>query len=515
MVFGAFATRGAAAQGDVPPMARVTIRQLRLGSTDTVQRFAGDWIAAMPAAAQLRDELRSLALQVGVSGVGSDAVYVQRVEYGIDSAARAAAIEVLQQAIDSSADSILHGLFSSPDGAVFDSYDRAVATAHEYLVGFSLDSAVRGLHALGLLTVDSSAASVRAAVMALHRAPGATPLLDSLVRLGDRRAESLHALIAAQSESRPWWLAAVRALLTRPWLATTAGWRSPAQLMAQFWGVDSLPLPRIVANDLQGEFARPVIDGRPLLVRLLRPDNAAAAAWLAADGTSRTFAFWRALDWGAPLPVRVGRGTVLVLSPAQLAHASPALFGTDDEVLVDPSVTPLAAVAIIVHEWQHLVTAQRRFGGARPLALDNDSLELRVRDANPWLAEGLAEWATDQVLRRAGRPGAWLRFTQAGKRVALADDAPDDPHLLGYQLVEALAAHASADRVRDRLVAALSDPAALAREFGLATSRRAPAREVLHAATATVIPEVSFRSNGADFVDVTHRLLIFSPRLEP
>ncbi len=519
MLLGAFVSRAIPAQTPAnsapPPMPRVTVRQLELGSADTVQRFAGDWIAAIPDTVRLNDAMRALATAAGVPPSGGDAVYVQRVEYGVDAATRAAGAQLLQLAIDTSADALLRGLFQSSGRLVFDSYDRAVLTAHEYLVGFSLDSAIGAVRALGLLRTDSSAASVRAAVIALHQLRAAPPALDSLLRLGDLRAESLQALLAAYGESRPWWLAAVRALLTRPWMPTAAGLRSPARLMAEFWGVDSLTLPRIVAQDLPGQFARPVIDGRPLIARLVHADNAPAAAWLAADGTSRTFAWWRTLDWGTPLPVRIGRTTELVLSPAQLAYASPALFGADDEILVDPSVTPLAAVAIIIHEWQHLLTAQRRFAGAHPVALHDDGAQIRLRDENPWLAEGLAEWATDQVLRPAGRPGAWLRYTQAVKRNALAESSADDPHLLGYQLVAALAAHVATNQARDRLVADLHDPAALARAFGVAGSRRGRARFIARAPTATVVPEVSFRWNGFDVANVAHRLLISPPRPEP
>jgi hypothetical protein len=79
---------------------------------------------------------------------------------------------------------------------------------------------------------------------------------------------------------------------------------------------------------------------------------------------------------------------------------------------------------------------------------------------------------------------------EAGKRIGLAEQLPDDPHVLGYALVRALADRlADPGAVRDLLVRHLHDPAAVARAVDL----DGPATTtVSRPATLAILPEYVF-----------------------
>ena len=90
---------------------------------------------------------------------------------------------------------------------------------------------------------------------------------------------------------------------------------------------------------------------------LFRPANASAVEWLTARGVREAFAIWRPLRWGeSPLTVVIGGRAAIVASPSSQATVHPAsFFGTTDAIRIDPGIMPIAAVAAVLHEWNHLL----------------------------------------------------------------------------------------------------------------------------------------------------------------
>jgi hypothetical protein len=248
----------------------------------------------------------------------------------------------------------------------------------------------------------------------------------------------------------------------------------------------------------------------------LRPENASATEWLAQNGIAAAFAAWRPLRWGEiPLIVQIAGHDVTVVSPWAETEARPAaFFGERDAIRIDPGITPIAAVATFIHEWHHLIAAERRLNGSHPPALVDRGFEVQLVEDDPWLAEGFAEWATDESLRPAGASAALLRLGEAEKRLAIADRDPDDPHALGYRLVRALAAGRPAAPLRDVLVANLQSLAGVARRAGVATAGKAAALTLHRPPNAAVIPEITFTWGDGVAYDLSRRLVLPNTRSE-
>jgi hypothetical protein len=175
---------------------------------------------------------------------------------------------------------------------------------------------------------------------------------------------------------------------------------------------------------------------------------------------------------------------------------------------------PLAAVAAILHEWNHLLAVQYRLSGPRPIALVESASQLQIDEDDPWLAEGFAEWATDEVLRPAGASAGLLRFTQAEKRLGIGDSDPTDPHLLGYRLVRGAARAQRAPAFREMLIRNLHNPDAFARAAGLATGTNGRVITLQRPPTAIVIPEVTFTWVEGTIFDLSRRLISPNTRSE-
>ena len=210
----------------------------------------------------------------------------------------------------------------------------------------------------------------------------------------------------------------------------------------------------------------------------------------------------------------IGGQAETVVSPWAQAEARPAgFFGERDAVRIDPGIMPVVAVAVFLHEWHHLVAARRRLQGPRPAALVDDGTELRLRELDPWLAEGFAEWATEETLRPARSMVPFLLYTQAEKRLSGSTRDSTDPHLLGYRLVRAAAKQVPARVLRDRLVATLHDANLLGRTLRLSGASVTPPLTLNRPPNASVIPEVTFTWDDGLAFDMSRRLVI--PNIRP
>jgi hypothetical protein len=505
----------------VPP--RVTARQLVMGSDVTAIRVPGAWLGAMPTLAQLEAEDRDLAGLAGLTAADHDGRmdHSRRVALGLDEPGRARARALLARIGSGPAGSPeFRRIFGAGSGWKLDLHDVALAEALHYLSGFQLSQAADGLRELGDLAGIADSATIRESAWRLWCRAGADSAqvysgIDSLARRDPGAALAVRALLAGYDGAAGWWRGALRWLLLQRWLDTPAGPRSPQQLMANFWDTDSLALPEIVPTRFGDEAAMPVLAAEYIGPYLFRPRNAVAGEWLAGEGMREAFQSWLPIRWGeSPLTVVVGGHAETVVSPWAQAQARPAgFFGEHDAVRIDPGIMPVVAVAVFLHEWHHLVAARRRLQGPRPAALADDGTELRLRELDPWLAEGFAEWATEETLRPARSMVPFLLFTQAEKRLAGSTRDSTDPHLLGYRLVRAAAKQAPVRALRDRLVATLHDANLLDRTLHLSGASATPSLTLNRPPNASVIPEVTFTWDDGLAFDLSRRLVI--PNIRP
>ena len=507
----------------VPP--RVTVRQLLLGTNHVMVRVPGRWVASMPDNGAVETEYRDGAQGVPLPALAGNARAERALRnvLGLDEAGRTATRAVIARIARSPAsDPEFQRLFRGP-GWTTDIHDAALARAPRYRIDFHLADAATGLRLLGELSETSDSAGIRESAWRLwsRMATDSSAIIARIATVTQRDATAggaVFALIAGYEEALGWWRDAVRWLLSHPWLETASGRRSPAQLVAAFWNVDSLTLPEIIPTRFGDAAAMPMVSVLHVGSHLVRGQNASGTEWLAGPGMREALDAWRPLRWGEiPLVVETAGQSEIVVSPWAQAQARPGAFFADrDGIRLDPGFTPIAAIAAIVHEWHHLLAAQRRLSGAHPLALIDRPTQLQLLDDDPWLAEGFAEWATEETLRPAGTSSALLRFTQAEKRLAIADRDADDPHAFGYRLVRAAAVGRSSAALRDLLVANMHDLGAFARRLNWpASSRRQQPAAILHRpANLAVIPGITFTWDEGSVFNLTRRLVIPNTRLE-
>ncbi len=507
----------------VPP--RVTVRQLVMGTSRVTVRVPAHWAAMVPTRAAIETEYGELAHLAGASPLTADAraERAQLFVLGFDESARASARALIARiARSSAADATFQRLFGGVD-AKTDLHDAALSYAPLYLQSFRLITAGDGLQQLGELADSTNALGVRESAWRLwsRMAKDSVAILSRIATLTGRdpqAGKAVFALIAGYGDALKWWREATQWLLTKHWLDTPSGARSPAQLVAQFWSVDSLALPDINPARFGAAAAIPIVSALHIGPHLMRARNASATEWLAGAGMREAFDAWRPLRWGEiPLVVEIGGEAETVLSPWAQGEARPsAFFGDRDAIRIDPGFSPFAAVATIVHEWHHLLAAQRRLAGAHPPALVDGPVQLRLLEDDPWIAEGFAEWATEETLRPAGASAALLNFSQAEKRLAIAERNAEDPHAIGYGLVRGAAAGRSTSAVRDLLVASLHDLGLVARRLKLSapTAGRRPDVILHRPANAAVIPGITFTWDEGTVFDLSRRLVIPNTRSE-
>ena len=112
---------------------------------------------------------------------------------------------------------------------------------------------------------------------------------------------------------------------------------------------------------------------------------------------------------------------------------------------------------------------------------------------SPYLAEGLAEWATERILQPFTTRYPLLSFGETEKRMSLP---PDDPHRLGYALVRVLdLALGSPAEVRALLARPEVEPGQVMRDPRLAQAWKryaGPDRVIPRRGGISLIPQTSF-----------------------
>lgn len=501
-----------------PVRPRVTMPELVVGNDASSSRFPDRWRDAILPRDSLLAEDGRLADSLGLPAATAAEIAgrSRSIALGTTTQAHQLASRILEQiATGPAADQEFHRLFGAPGRWRFDIHQVAWQLARSRAGRGHLlpERMIANLVATGILdsgTVDST--NLVEKVWQLERLePGRKLLGQPLLRSGnDSRLLGLHAVLSAYDDARTWWLESVRWLMTHRWLEGPAGRVSPVELVARFWGDSVLSLPALTLTDFGGVQAVPVIGVGAGWPQLVVPVNGVAAEWLGGRG-ARTMAFdvWRRieLERSIAMPVVIDSVSLLLSSPAQVVRRRLGGFiDAADRIRIDPSIMPVFAVGTMLHEWQHLRFVAARMNSADHPGWQLHSWGIRLRDGDPWLVEGAAEWATEMVLGGGGAAGQIYRLVEAEKRLALDTIRPDDTHVLGYLLIRSAASRVgSAARMRELLVANLDRPERLADLVGLG----GPVSESLtRPNTLMVIPEMSFVVDAGVADEVTHRLLV-------
>ena len=195
-----------------------------------------------------------------------------------------------------------------------------------------------------------------------------------------------------------------------------------------------------------------------------------------------------------------------VASASEVAQSRLGGFlASRDLIRIEPAIMPVFAVGTVVHEWQHLLFEAGRLSHDPPLAFEDGPAGITLIEADPWLGEGAAEWATEAVFEPTRASTPLLVLLEAEKRLGIGAGVPEDTHVLGYLLVRAAVNRlANPAELRRTLVAHLDDPAGFASALGLDDRN---VQSIPRPSTLMVIPETTFTIDGGAADDVTRRLV--------
>lgn len=508
-----------------PVRPRVVVRQLVVGRDDSMAVFSDAWRSRTLPLPALLAEHAALAAEVGFppGGIAEISGRAQQIVLGLDPVGRSVARRQLEAIAQSpAADREFTTIFRGPFGGWrIDLHDVAWQQARGRVAPavLSPDSLAPLLERLGVLAAGNrDQADLIRAVWQLWGKGRSGLALDALLDADTAGgARGLRALLGGYDEAGQWWLRAVEWLLHHRWVAVGSTWRSPVDLVAAFWERDSLPVPEIQPRFFGMMQAVPVIGSARLGAAMLRSANLIGEEMLAeSTGRREALAVWRNFDFPEPAPLRVtvGPQSMLLTSPAVLTRSRLGGFlAAEPAIRIEPGIMPIFAVGTVVHEWQHVLFEAARMEGPRAPAFREAEWGVWLVEADPWLGEGAAEWATEQVFAPARASTPLFTLVEVEKRLAIGTGQPDDTHVLGYLLVRAAMNRTeSPAALRRLLVRELHDPVAFAAAIGLA----GPATErIPRPPTLVIIPEVTFTLDGGVADGAIRRLIVPALPVEP
>lgn len=498
-----------------PVLPRVTIKQVVTGRADTLASFPAPLMQRIPRNEEILAEHGELAARIGLPPTDQATIAARSrgMMLGFEPLGRDIAEKILLAiAATPAADAQFRALFIGPEGHWrLDLHDAAwqfaIAARGQPI---DTDSLIALLTSLGART---DRASLRQTVWQLWGRQQGREMREAFNRaVAEHRSSAaldLGSLMTGYDFAVGWWLQAVEWLMQAQWIRTESGWTSPNELVARFWQRDTLQLPAIEPMHYGTVQAAPVIPLGTLEEVLVEPRNAIAEEWLQHPERRAEFlAAWRQFDISEPVPLAIdaGDGSMQVASTAEVIRIRLGGFlAPRAAIRIEPAILPVFAVGTVVHEWQHIIFEEARSAGNSPRAWQITPWGVKLFEADPWLGEGAAEWATEQLFARVRETAPLFTLAEIEKRFTIAAMSADDPHVLGYLLVRGAAAAVDDPvRLRDALVAHMDDPDAFARAVGLAG---APGRNLVRPSTAMLIPEVTFTLDG-DAVDRPRRRLV-------
>jgi hypothetical protein len=494
-----------------PTLPRFTLHQIISGRRDTLSHLPGMWLAAARQHTfDFRERYETLARGAGIRTLGEDALARTGPQRALGIADRdemvaasQATLEKIREQIPSPAIRAAFDRIFRPRGQwLVDVHDAALAFAQTTSPRTTFADARIALTAVGWLSPDSAGtdAQVMAALYRLHGLMKTDSALVNSLLDGMNRADPLHAspaifLFRAYDAADEWHSVALRFLLAARWIHGDRGPTSIADMMRASWG-DSLPIPVVESHYFGSPQAVPRYGvPAPLFSRLVHADNLSAARWLERHHEAGLLDALRLLPAGFARDAELatpGETFRLTTVRREAESRDNGFLEPHDAIAVDAGYMPLLALAAALHEWEHLAFEyHRRLRDAR-----DSSAVITLRGADPYVAEGVAEWRTDQLLRPLADRFPLLLVGEAEKRTRLAADGTE-PHALGYLLVRALATVVPDPAARMQLLlAAADDPASVTSGSTVAAawSRYASAPDLTYGGTGhrALIPETTF-----------------------
>ncbi len=374
-----------------------------------------------------------------------------RAERAVTLRAVGAALASMRAALPS--DSVrrrFDGLFRPRREWIIDIHDAALHVARQRVAGLSWASVTPALEAERWIAGGDSASAVPDALARLRllRSNDTSLFAATLSRMrkaAPRSADALRLLLDSYTPAEAWHRNAIVFLLNAAWVPTSGTMRRPADLVRNLWdsivpgdGTRVAALPVIGSRSFGQPQAVPRIAIRPeLAAKLLRADNWTGARWLERRSLRDLLNTLRHLPVPTTGEFLLERGDEqLRVTPAGV-QARAGLNGflePADVIEVDPEYVPLLAFGAVLHEWGHIAAESWRAEHRGRFSSDS-TLEFAAGD--PFLAEGWAELWTDRVLAPIAQAYPLLAFTEAEKRVRLAQGGEEEPHVLGYLILNA------------------------------------------------------------------------------
>jgi len=459
---------------------RFRSKQLVLGKNVAELRLPGAWVAAADSATRPAVRAEQLARAAGVPTIPPDSVnavafYPALGLYQRDQLASALATAMLavRTGLPATSQAAFDALFRPRGAWLLDAHDVALATARRKVRDASWEGAAPAVAAARLVPANLPP-GVASIPLALYRlaalrdqdSAGYQAARDRLALGGVASAQVAEAILDGYRDAALWQGRAVEFLLSAEWVRMPGGRTSPAALVRQAWGRPDLSVPAIRPRYFGLPDAVPRVATPPALVgRIVTPENWSGGEWLRRRGPMGLLEVLRRLDPGVGVHTTVeADGPFVLTTVGRKAAATVAGFLEPvSEIVEDPGNVPLMAVATTVHEWQHVLMEGDRLALADRGAFRPEGGGLTVVTADPFLAEGFAEWMTEQILSPVVEQQPIVGLGEARKLVVLEAGSAANTHVLGLRLLTALeVATGSAAATRALVLANSADPGAIA-----------------------------------------------------
>lgn len=489
---------------------RFRAAQLSIGRNLTELRLPGPWMAAADSQAGIEGRAAALAQAAGLPPIPEDSLRAYGVLPALGIAQRSEMLAVMtavlagiRTVLPAASQAAFDALFRPRGAWLVDLHDAALDAARRRIPNASWEGARPALAAAGLLPSDLPPGAAllpfavyRLAVLRARDSAAYEAARERLLLGGQEPARVTGALLDGYREAAPWQGQAVAFLLTAPWVDAGAARTSLAALVAAAWGRPDLAIPLIRPRFFGYPEAVPRI-GTPAAVveRLVVPENWAAEQWAARHGAAGVLGLLRQLELGVGTNATLeADGPSVLTSVAREAAATPAGFlEAASEIIEDPGMPPLYAVATAVHEWQHLLMEGYRLSLPAGGTVRADSVGLRYLPSDLFLAEGFAEWMTERILAPVVARTPIVGVGDARKLALLEAGNPSDPHILGLRMLRALAAATGSPASTRELVLEHGDaPAAVAAAVPAWRRTGSPERVLAVRRQRRLVPETRF-----------------------
>lgn len=440
---------------------RFRAAQLRLGRDQDVTLIPAGWVSAAEREPPLAPEAESLATSAGLPAIPAESIRAVTVLAGLGlqrrDEMRSAMIRTLEQleGRQSGAGRARFQALFHPRGAwLVDLHDAALGAARR-AAPVTWEGARPALEAAALVPPDLPPGTALVP-LALYRTASlresdSAAYAQARARLGADGSASARAallLLDGYVDAAEWHAQAVSFLLGQMPTGTGAAQTSIAGLVREQWGAAAAQVPVIRAYSFGYPEAVPRVGVPPeVMSRVVWPENWAGREWLSRRGAAALLAVLRRLQLTFPpgATLEAGGDWFLTSAATEAASTPTGFLEPRDEILLDPGIPPLYAVATAVHEWQHLLMTRHRLALGQGGMLRAEGGGLRLVPSDPYLAEGFAEWMTGRALAPLQGTLPVLGVGEARKLALLEAEDPADSHVLGLRLLRALAAAVGED----------------------------------------------------------------------